>query len=64
MPEARSRNLKAHNEDCCDRLKSLEKVNKSECCTAVAKEQLDLVKKSKEEETNLKVKPTAVKVTE
>ena len=53
-----------NGEDYCDPLKSVEKVNKPECCTAVAKEQLDLVKKSKEEETNLKVKLTAVKVTE
>jgi hypothetical protein len=51
---------KAHNEDCCDPLKSIEKVNKPECCTAFAKEQLELGKKSKEEETNLKVKLTAV----
>jgi hypothetical protein len=53
-----------NGEDYCDPLKSVEKVNKPECCTAVAKEQLYLVKKSKEEETNLKVKLTAVKVTE
>jgi hypothetical protein len=53
-----------NDEDCCNPLKSLEKVNKPECCTAVAKEQLDLVKKSKEEETNLKWKLTVAKVTE
>jgi hypothetical protein len=53
------------NGDCGDPFKrSLEKVNKLECCTVVAKGQLGLVKKSKKEESSLIVKLTAVKVTE